>query len=273
MTRTRTVSVCLGVLVLSTALASCYRYRPLRPQTTSHDARGAAAVHLVNATPDTLDIEADGGARATLPPGAEGRLGPLAPGAVRLVARSRLADVAYRVELDLGEGDTGAWRIEPRQAKLQVDNPLDGEVEILVDGAAVGRAPASASAHIEAVAAGTRTLIARAVEGGYAVQLDQPLVAGETFRWVLPDRARGRLEEIPAGKGLIRLTNHSAYTVRVLVSDGQIIQVPPGERARIVVTPGAHELEAHVMGSRIASMHSVEVAADQVAEWDYGLEE
>lgn len=269
----RVLTVGLVIVTSGLGVSGCHQYRAYRPARAAGDAPATGAIIVTNQTPDSLSVSPAGDGARTVAPGATVKLGQLSPGPIALTAHSQLADVTYRETLEVTAGETGAWLVSPDAASLSVQNPLDGAVEVLVDGAPAFTVGAGATQRADGLAAGTRLLVARAVDGGYEVRLSQPLVPDQPFAWVLPARQGGPLEKIPPGKGLIRLKNHASMAVRVVVGDGQVVEVRPGERVRIIVDAGSHQLEAQQVGSQIASRHSVDVAADQVAEWDYGLDD
>ncbi|MFT7578642.1 MAG: hypothetical protein ACI9MR_000300 [Myxococcota bacterium] len=232
----------------------------------------AATITIHNKTGDAWFVDIGGSARGSVPPSRSSVIQSVAPGLVTLQARNDRLKLSQRGQIEVAEGGVGEWTIEAQHATLKVVNKSQSQVEILVDGAMIGRA-AKGETVFDAVPAGLRTLIARSVTGPGAVQAERFLDTGAAVLWVLPDigaAVGSGAPKPPKGQGLIWMKNKSSTAVTVSIEGVERATVAAGGVAEIIVAPGDHKLVVRLEGVDALSEHAVSLRPNQTAEWVYG---
>ncbi len=235
-------------------------------------------VTLVNRTRDTLEIRVtrDGKTETfgSVAPLSRMALTRLAPGPVVIELATFDGQVLHRHAVELVGGRPVTLDLEAPIATLEVVNPLDVDVDVLVDGRRVGRVSRGQTSRFDALPAGRRVLVARAVVGPLAIQQPQVLEPGQTFVWRLPQPeaevgpAGG--PTAPPGMALLVFTNQGSSEIELVVDEQVHGRVAPGQATQVPLTPGAHRVYARIPGTQIRTEQSLTVTSGQVARWEYG---
>jgi hypothetical protein len=201
-----------------------------------------ATLKVVNGTASDVRVEADGRALGDVPAGHEQYFVGLAPGTFDLRGVSPDGALSFHRDLlTLEPGETFTWILREGEAdappagaapstrqtaEIVVENGTAWDVDVLLDGRVLGRAPAGRSSRFADVPTGAHRLEGRATETSFPLEFPV-LEPGETFTWRLraPGPIAGRgLIPIP-GTGRLRVENPNAEPVTVLVNGVELGRV------------------------------------------------
>jgi len=273
----RVVVVCL--VLLAPAWSACPQ-TPARGQgaldVPIDPGGGSGGLTIVNPTPDTWDLKVDGAPRGSVGPRSEARITDLRVGPHTVVATNLTLGLEQRGDVQVALRQVARHTLRAMVARLQVTNPHDVAVEIVVDGVVIGRAAPKADTTFEAVPAGKRMLVARALSGPGAVRVEQRLTPEGVARWTVPLLAEApadvTMPKPPDGMGLVHMKNESRNAVSVFVGGVDKGLVAPGAWADFVLPPGTHKIEVKIEGIEARTEHTVTLRANQAAEWRWGGE-
>jgi hypothetical protein len=229
-----------GLVLLTVLLGGCAGQQQVEtvPARPAED----ATLKVVNGTASDVRVEADGRALGDVPAGHEQYFLGLAPGTFDLRGVSTDGALSFRRDLlTLEPGETFTWILREGEegpapaaagtpardaAEIVVENGTAWDVDVLLDGRVLGRAPAGRSSRFADVPTGAHRLEGRAAETSFPQEFPV-LEAGETFTWRLrapgPIAGRGL---IPApGTGRLRVENPNPEPVTVFVNGVELGRV------------------------------------------------
>jgi len=147
---------------------------------------------------------------------------------------------------------------EVRYGTIAIENRLNEEATVYLDGREVAAIPAGGSRQVPDVAVGTVLLSARTASGR-EMSLSVEVFAGATHTWLLD-----------AGRGQLVVRNLVGEAADLYVDGTMFRRMDPLSSVAIALDPGAHSIAGWVTSTQYTETHKVEVAGGEKTRLDLG---